>query len=151
MQLRPARLGEEFTLVLDRNPSGRRRPPKRPNPNRPKKKVVDQVSLSINQWKGSRLERKLRVEIRELVSREVERQECPSFLEGRPEVQITYYFATASRKRDWQNWVPKPINDALVHAGVILEDHDQAIDAMRPVLLVDREHPRIEVRIQSRP
>jgi Holliday junction resolvase RusA-like endonuclease len=146
VQLRPARPGEEFTLVLDRNPSGRMRPSKR----NPSKKVVDQVSLSINRWKGSRFERKLRVEIRELVAREVELQGCPSFLEGRPEVEVIYYFATASRLRDWQNWVPKPILDALVKAGVLLEDNDQAIDALRPILLVDRERPRIEVRIQHR-
>lgn len=142
-KLRPAAPGESFVLVLDRNPSGEKGPGVRD----PKRQVVKKVSLSINEWAESNRRNQLRREMHDLMEQQAEAQGCPSFLDCRPTVQVIYYFATNSRDRDWQNWVPKPINDALKACGIIVDDCDRLADILRPVLKVDPQRPRIEIVI----
>lgn len=118
-------------------------PPKRPKP--PWKRIL---SLSVNDWDHVhfRQREKLREDILERVWEAIQAQQPPRFHRGRPLVFLVYYFRQNAR-RDWSNWTGKHILDAFRDWGLILDDNDKAIDNDRPLLLVDKENPRVELWI----
>lgn len=142
--LRPALPGEEFRLVIHRNPGGHKRPHKVQ-----KGKFVKERGLSVNDWMGLdwRYRQNLKEALDKLVRQEVSEQRCPAFLVGRPYVRVTYYFKDR-RNRDHMNY-GKQIVDAVVQAKVLADDSDKAIDLDRNRIVEGDKNPRIEVYIRD--
>ena len=68
-------------------------------------------------------------------------------------VRLTYALWERDKKRDWDNVLSiamKYCNDALVRTGVLQNDTQKWVRAYgEPVLMVDRENPRIEITIEE--
>ena len=62
---------------------------------------------------------------------------------------LTLYFRDI-RRRDPQNYLggAKPLFDALQRAGWLADDDAEHLTCAEPVLLVDRERPRVEVTLE---
>lgn len=66
------------------------------------------------------------------------------------EIEIAYY--EANKRRDPDNvsgYARKVIFDALVNAGVLKDDGQDEIKTIRESWAVDRENPRIEIKIKE--
>lgn len=149
--LRPAELGETFLLIVHRNPGGHKRPSKatkKPGPDG-KPKMVRVAGLSVNDWMGAdwRIRQNLMKALEKLVNEDVKEQACPAFTEGRPYVQVTYYFK-ARFNRDHMNY-GKQVVDAIVRAGVLKDDNDKAIDLDRNRIVEGDKNPRVEVLLKD--
>jgi Holliday junction resolvase RusA-like endonuclease len=142
--LRQTEPGEEFVLTVHRNPGGHSRPHKTQ-----KGKNVKVKGLSVNDWMGLdwRFRQQLKDELERIVKKDATDQNCPAFLLGRPYVQATYYFKDR-RSRDWANY-GKQVIDAVVQAGVLVDDNDKAIDLDRNRIIEGDNNPRIVITIRD--
>jgi Holliday junction resolvase RusA-like endonuclease len=68
-----------------------------------------------------------------------------------PQVRVVYYFRTR-RKRDMDNYTAalKPVLDAMRYAGIITEDNSEVLELLPVEFVVDKDAPRVEVRIKER-
>ena len=64
-----------------------------------------------------------------------------------PKITFKFYFPTRAR-RDWFNFTIKPLADALVNAGIIIDDQDRYVNIEKPVMEYDKENPRTEIHIE---
>ena len=64
-------------------------------------------------------------------------------------IQVIYYF-TVRRQRDYDNRNPKFLNDALVRAGILVDDNSELVSNPEPEFKIDKERPRTEVFIYRR-
>lgn len=67
-------------------------------------------------------------------------------------VWLTYYFYEKDCRRDWDNvtgYAHKIIQDALVDAGVLLNDSQKFVKGYTDNFLIDKKKPRIEVEIEE--
>ena len=69
-------------------------------------------------------------------------------IEGKVEVTVRYYFKD-KRKRDLDNYSPKFILDALVHANIIEEDNSSIVTRLSVEILHDKENPRTGILINK--
>lgn len=149
--LRPAEPGEEFVLIVHRNPGGHKRPSKATKKldANGKPKMVRVAGLSVNDWMGAdwRVRQNLTEQLEKLVKADVKEQGCPAFTSGRPYVQVTYYFKTRFN-RDHMNY-GKQVVDAVVRAGVLKDDSDKAIDLDRNRIVEGDKNPRVEVLLRD--
>ena len=64
-------------------------------------------------------------------------------------IQVIYYFAV-NRRRDYDNRNPKFLNDALVRAGILVDDNSELVRNTDPEFKKDKEKQRTEVFIWER-
>lgn len=140
---RPARPGEEFRLIIHRDPSSHSRP------RATGKGRVTVPGLSINDinkvhpMQMSRFKR----ELAQLVANEATAQRCPAFRNGAPYIRDLYFFKRRD-SRDHRNF-GKALIDALTAAGIITDDNDRAILLDRPTLIAGDDNPRIEIILRD--
>lgn len=136
---RPARPGEEFRLVIHRDPAGKMKPGGRG-------KLPGLSINDINKVHMMQLS-KFKRDLADLVVFEANGQRCPAFLNGKPYIRDFYYFKRRDR-RDHRNF-GKALIDALTAAGIIVDDNDEAILLDRPTLIAGDPNPRIEVYLRD--
>lgn len=132
---RPARPGEEFRLVIHRDPAGKMKLGG-------KGKLPGLSINDINKVHIMQLARFKR-ELADLVVFEANGQRCPAFRNGKPYIRDFYFFKRRDR-RDHRNY-GKALIDALTMAGIIVDDNDESILLDRPTLIAGDPNPRIEI------
>jgi Holliday junction resolvase RusA-like endonuclease len=132
---RPARPGEQFQLVIHRDPSRHKRPSGK----------GFEVGLSINEVNKVHIMAMadFKKNLAQLVANEATAQRCPAFRNGKPYVRDFYFFRRKGQ-RDHRNF-GKALIDALTMAGIIVDDNDEAILLDRPTLIHGDQNPRIEI------
>lgn len=132
---RPARPGEQFRLIIHRDPSSH----KKPNG----KGFIPGLSINdINKIHMMQLT-KFKQALMQQVANEATVQRCPAFRNGIPYIRDFYYFMRRNH-RDHRNF-GKPLIDALTGAGIIVDDNDKTILLDRPTLVPGDDNPRIEI------
>lgn len=110
--------------------------------------VIPEIHPSVNVWKGwhwAKRGRYLR-ELTENITWLVLARKLP--LTRNAIVEITYFFPDR-RRRDTNNYTPKFLLDALVYAGLILDDNAKEIRQPEPRFEIGGEYFRTEVLIKG--
>lgn len=110
--------------------------------------VIPQVHPSINDWGNwhwSKRDRYLR-DLTENITWLTIAKKLP--MTEKAIVEITYFFRT-ERRRDTNNYTPKFLLDALVYAGLILDDNAKEIRQPEPRFEIGGEYFRTEVYIKG--
>jgi crossover junction endodeoxyribonuclease RusA len=110
--------------------------------------VIPVIHPSVNVWKDwhwAKRDRYLR-ELTENITWLVLAKKLP--LTRKATVEITYFFPDR-RRRDTNNYTPKFLLDALVYAGLILDDNAKEIRQPEPRFEIGGEYFRTEVYIKG--
>lgn len=136
---RPARPGEQFRLVIHRDPSSHRVLKVRGKGT----KTIPGLSINdINKVHMMQMTT-FKQELTQQVANEATGQRCPAFRNGTPYIRDFYFFRDHMR-RDHRNF-GKPLIDALSKAGIIVDDHDGAVILDRPAIVLGDPNPRVEI------
>lgn len=131
---RPAKPGEQFRLVIRRDPSASRGV---------KGGFIPGLSINDLTRVNPFAYTKFKKDLYQLVANEATAQRCPAFRNGHPYVR-DFYYAKRRQKRDHRNF-GKAVIDALSKAGIIADDNDEVILLDRPQLVSGDPDPRIEI------
>lgn len=105
---------------------------------------------SLNEWKNWHWakQRKYKDDLSEAISDLVMCFKLPKFKYAT--VQVIHYFKTNRLRDPSDNYAPKFLMDALVRAGILVDDNGKLVKVPTPEILVDKERPRTEVFIWER-
>lgn len=112
--------------------------------------TMPEIPPSLNEWKGwhHMRQHKYKQDLYEQMERVAMAFRLPRIKLAT--VLITYYFPDRRARDIIDNYAPKFLMDALVHAGILADDRSDWVEVPRPAVGYDRQCSRVEVVINRR-